>query len=58
MSAYQTLVVGTDGSDSSLCAVDRAAAIAAENHAELIIAMAHLPNVEKGGGKTTTAGSA
>jgi nucleotide-binding universal stress UspA family protein len=49
MSAYQTLVVGTDGSDSSLCAVDRAAAIAAENHAKLIIAMAHLPNVEKGG---------
>jgi nucleotide-binding universal stress UspA family protein len=49
MSAYQTLVVGTDGSDSSLRAVDRAAAIAAENHAKLIIAMAHLPHVEKGG---------
>jgi nucleotide-binding universal stress UspA family protein len=49
MSAYQTLVVGTDGSDSSLHAVDRAAAIAAEDHAKLIIAMAHLPNVEKGG---------
>jgi nucleotide-binding universal stress UspA family protein len=49
MSAYQTLVVGTDGSGSSLRAVDRAAAIAAENHAKLIIAMAHLPHVEKGG---------
>jgi len=49
MSAYQTLVVGTDGSDSSLRAVDRAAAIAAENDAKLIIAMAHLPHVEKGG---------
>ena len=49
MSAYQTLVVGTDGSDSSLSAVDRAAAIAADNHAKLIITMAHLPNVEKGG---------
>jgi nucleotide-binding universal stress UspA family protein len=49
MSAYQTLVVGTDGSDSSLRAVDHAAAFAAENNAKLIIAMAHLPNVEKGG---------
>ncbi|MGA9358032.1 MAG: universal stress protein, partial [Mycobacterium sp.] len=29
MSAYQTVVVGTDGSESSLRAVDRAAAIAA-----------------------------
>jgi nucleotide-binding universal stress UspA family protein len=29
MSAYQMVVVGTDGSDSSLRAVDRAAAIAA-----------------------------
>ncbi|MGO9353367.1 MAG: universal stress protein, partial [Mycobacterium sp.] len=28
MSAYQTVVVGTDGSESSLRAVDRAAAIA------------------------------
>jgi nucleotide-binding universal stress UspA family protein len=49
MSAYQTLVVGTDGSDSSLRAVDHAAALAADNNAKLIIAMAHLPNVEKGG---------
>ena len=43
MSAYQTLVVGTDGSDTSLRAVDHAAAVAAENGAKLIIAMAHLP---------------
>jgi len=49
LSAYQTLVVGTDGSDSSLRAVDHAAAVAADNNAKLIIAMAHLPNVEKGG---------
>ena len=49
MSAYQTLVVGTDGSDTSLRAVDHAAAIAAENNAKLIIAMAHLPDVDKGG---------
>jgi nucleotide-binding universal stress UspA family protein len=41
MSAYQTLVVGTDRSDSSLRAVDRAAAFAAENKAKLIVAMAH-----------------
>jgi nucleotide-binding universal stress UspA family protein len=49
MSAYQTLVVGTDGSDSSLRAVDRAGAIAADHGAKLIIATAHLSNVEKGG---------
>ena len=49
MSAYQTLVVGTDGSDTSLRAVDHAAAFAAENNAKLIIAMAHLPDVDKGG---------
>jgi nucleotide-binding universal stress UspA family protein len=49
MSAYQTVVVGTDGSDSSLRAVDRAAAIAADHGATLIIATAHLPvNEEKG----------
>jgi nucleotide-binding universal stress UspA family protein len=49
MSAYQTLVVGTDGSDTSLRAVDHAAAFAADNNAKLIIAMAHLPEVDKGG---------
>ena len=49
MSAYQTLVVGTDGSDTSLRAVDHAAAFAAKINAKLIIAMAHLPNVDKGG---------
>ena len=49
MSAYQTLVVGTDGSDTSLRAVDYAAALAAAINAKLIIATAHLPNVDKGG---------
>src|SRR5215472_7209541 len=49
MSAYQTVMVGTDGSDTSLRAVDHAAAFAAENNAKLIIAMAHLPNVDRGG---------
>lgn len=40
MSAYLT-VVGTDGSDSSLRAVDRAATIAADHGAKLIVATAH-----------------
>lgn len=49
MSAYQIVVVGTDGSDSSLRAVDRAAAIAAHHGAKLVVATAHLPvPVEKG----------
>ena len=43
MSAYQTLVVGTDGSDSSLRAVDRAGAIAADHGAKLIVATAYFP---------------
>ncbi|QUR67417.1 universal stress protein [Mycobacterium spongiae] len=43
MSAYQTVVVGTDGSDSSMRAVDRAAKIAGED-ATLVIASAYLPH--------------
>lgn len=42
MSAYQTVVVGTDGSDSSLRAVERAARIAGDE-TKLIIASAYLP---------------
>ena len=49
MSAYQTLVVGTDGSDTSLHAVEHAATFAATNDARLIIAIVYLPNVDKGG---------
>ena len=49
MNAYQTLVVGADGSYTSLRAVEHAAAFAAVTNAKLIIAMAHLPNVDKGG---------
>jgi nucleotide-binding universal stress UspA family protein len=49
MSAYQTVVVGTDGSDTSLRAVEHAAAFAARDDARLIIAMAHLPEVDRGG---------
>ncbi|MEB3981879.1 universal stress protein [Mycobacterium sp. 663a-19] len=47
MSAYRTVVVGTDGSDSSMRAVDRAATIAGAN-AKLIIASAYLPQHEDG----------
>jgi nucleotide-binding universal stress UspA family protein len=43
MKAYQTVVVGTDGSESSLRAVDRAGAIAADSNAKLIIATGYLP---------------
>jgi nucleotide-binding universal stress UspA family protein len=49
MSPYQTVVVGTDGSESSLRAVDRAAAIAADHGAKLIVATAHLPVPEEKG---------
>jgi len=41
--AYQTVVVGTDGSESSLRAVDRAGEIAAESNAKLIIATGYIP---------------
>ena len=57
MSAYQTLVVGTDGSDSSLRAVDRAAAIAADHGAKLIVATAHPPAREEKGGWSVPPGS-
>ena len=43
MSAYTTVVVGTDGSDSSLRAVDRAATIAAQSGAKLFVATAYFP---------------
>ncbi|TVS87438.1 universal stress protein [Mycobacterium helveticum] len=43
MKVYQTVVVGTDGSESSLRAVDRAAAIASESNAKLIIATGFFP---------------
>lgn len=43
MSAYRTVVVGTDGSDSSLRAVDRAGAIAAQSGAKVYVATAYFP---------------
>jgi nucleotide-binding universal stress UspA family protein len=45
MSAYQTVVVGTDGSDSSLRAVDKAGQIAGSD-ARLIVATAYFPQAE------------
>ena len=42
-SAYRTVVVGTDGSESSLRAVARAGALAGATGATLVIACAYLP---------------
>src|SRR5215469_8931860 len=47
MGAYGIVVVGTDGSDSSMRAVDRAAQIAGAD-ARLIVASAYLPQHEDG----------
>jgi len=47
VSAYRTVVVGTDGSDSSLRAVDRAASIASAADARLVIACAYYPATER-----------
>lgn len=41
--AYRTVVVGTDGSESSLRAVARAGALAGASGAELVVACAYLP---------------
>lgn len=49
MSGYRTMIVGTDGSDSSMRAVERAAAFAAQEQAKLIVATAHFHHTEKGG---------
>ena len=46
MSGYQTVLVGTDGSDSSLRAVDKAGQIAARSGAKVIVATAYLPQGE------------
>ena len=44
MGAYQTIVVGTDGSDTSLRAVDRAGALAADSGATVVIVCAYKPS--------------
>jgi nucleotide-binding universal stress UspA family protein len=46
MATYQTVLVGTDGSESSLRAVDRAAKIAAECDAKLIIGTGYFTPAE------------
>jgi nucleotide-binding universal stress UspA family protein len=51
VSTYEVVVVGTDGSESSFRAVDRAAAIAAENDAKLIVATAYLPEEQRHSGE-------
>jgi len=43
MGAYETVVVGTDGSDSSYRAVERAAEVAHESDAKLVIVCAYEP---------------
>lgn len=43
MGGYQTVVVGTDGSETSFGAVERAAALAAGSDATLVIACAYIP---------------
>ncbi|MFF4172494.1 universal stress protein [Streptomyces sp. NPDC001744] len=43
MTAYRTVMVGTDGSESSFAAVETAAKLAAACAAELVIACAYLP---------------
>ena len=49
MSGYRTVIVGTDGSASSMRAVERAAEVAAHDNARLIVASAHTHAAEKGG---------
>ncbi|HWD01708.1 MAG TPA: universal stress protein [Amycolatopsis sp.] len=43
MAVYRTVVVGTDGSDSSFAAVDRAAGVAADAGAKLVVVCAYYP---------------
>lgn len=47
MGAYQTIMVGTDGSDSSYKAVDKAAGLARDAGAKLVIVCAYHPAGER-----------
>jgi nucleotide-binding universal stress UspA family protein len=47
MGSYRTILVGTDGSSSSLRAVDTAAGLAADTGAALVLASAYHPMPEK-----------
>lgn len=46
MGGYSTIVVGTDGSETSLRAVDRAASLARDAEATLLITCAYIPSRE------------
>ncbi len=46
MTTYQTVLVGTDGSESSLRAVERAAKIAADSNAKLIIGTGYFTHAD------------
>ena len=50
MPDYNVVLVGTDGSETSLRAVDKAAAIAAESNAKLIVASAYVSTDSHSGG--------
>lgn len=47
MTAYRTIVVGTDGSESSFKAVEKAAALAGAAKAKLVIACAYYPTDDR-----------
>ncbi|WP_410876697.1 universal stress protein [Nocardia sp. A7] len=47
MTAYRTIVVGTDGSDSSFVAVEKAAALAGDAEATLVLACAYFPTDDR-----------
>ncbi|REF01003.1 universal stress protein [Thermomonospora umbrina] len=47
MGSYSTILVGTDGSNSSFRAVDKAAGLAADTGATLVLATAYHPMSEK-----------
>jgi nucleotide-binding universal stress UspA family protein len=47
MGAYRAVVVGTDGSDSSYRAVDRAADIARDSAAKLVLVCAYTPATKR-----------
>jgi nucleotide-binding universal stress UspA family protein len=47
MTAYRTIVVGTDGSESSYRAVERAAELSRDASAQLVIACAYYPVDER-----------
>lgn len=55
MGSYHTIVVGTDGSDTSMRAVDRAASIARDAGSKLLIVSAYTPMSERERNEAATA---